>query len=579
MISAIKRRDFIHKIFIIFIVLLAFYLRLDALGDGELRWDEAYSVWSANMDLHTITERTAADVHPPLHYWFFYLWVRLTGISGFAIRAQAALSSLMALAVVYSLTLRLSQCRRAATLALIMMALSPFHIEWSQDARMYAFVTLFAALALYAYWRGWQRLLVFAGMGAALSHYFGAFVIAIIILHRLLHWRTQRQDRRQFLTAIAVIGAACLLWLAFALPLIRRDASHATFQPVFTYKFMATLFAVDRDTYIDEHLPIVLPVTAVFFFGLFMAWRNNLRCATSLIVLGCLLPPAAISAVALPFFPIHVNFLSARYFIIFAPFVFAGFGISLAALLQRRRLQVVGIAVCIALLLLNAGLTAERRAERYFHDDYSSMMQAVAALAKHDERIFFTSGERKPYVYYYLDRAGYESEKDALAEPLTVTGIPNFGDDVPAMMQWVFSGFPRFWLIQIDADKDLPRGARLDWINTHYHRIYHIPVNGHNGISLYSIDPTDSPPQSSVFIPPVITEARPGDFVRIGVPAGTRVDLVHSGQIIDTRLAETWMLHQFDIYAFYFNGYYELRVGDESYPFVITHSQDFPGGT
>lgn len=284
MISAIERRDFIHKIFIIFIVLLAFYLRLDALGDGELRWDEAYSVWSTNMDLRTITERTAADVHPPLHYWFFYLWVRLTGISGFAIRAQAAFSSLMALAVVYSLTLRLSQCRRAATLALFMMALSPFHIEWSQDARMYAFVTLFAALALYAYWRGWQRLLVFAGIGAALSHYFGAFVIAIIILHRLLHWRTQRQDRRQFLTAIAVIGAACLLWLAFALPLIRRDASHATFQPVFTYKFMATLFAVDRDTYIDEHLPIDLS----------RAHRGGQRCLIDSLLNTEESPPAAL---------------------------------------------------------------------------------------------------------------------------------------------------------------------------------------------------------------------------------------------------------------------------------------------
>ena len=231
----------------------------------------------------------------------------------------------------------------------------------------------------------------------------------------------------------------------------------------------------------------------------------------------------------------------------------------------------------VALLLLNADLIAERRDALYFRDEYSSMMQAVTALAQPDERIFFTSGGRKPLVYYYLERAGYESERDALAEPLTVTGIPNYGDDVPAMMQWVFSGFPRFWLIEIEAHKDYPPGARLDWINAHYHRIYHIPVNRQNGISLYSIDPTDPPPQGSAFIPPVMTEARPGDFVRIGVPAGTRVDLVHSGQVVDSQQADTWMLHQFEIYPYYFNGDYELRVEGKSYPFVITHSQDFPG--
>lgn len=571
------RQAVLHSLAVVSLLLLTFHLRLDALGAGALRWDEAYSVWSANMDLRTITRRTAADVHPPLHYWFFWFWVRLTGISEFAIRAQAVLCSLITVAVVYSLTLRLGQYRRAALLALLLMALSPFHIEWSQDARMYAFVTLFAALALYAWWRGWWRLLVFAGIGAALSHYFGAFVIVIIMVHRLLYWRAQRENRRQFLSAIAVIGAVCALWLVFTIALIRRDTSHATFQPLFTYQLMATLFAVGRDTWIDEYLPLVLPFAAVFFLGLLMAWRHNQRRATILIALGCLLPPAGISAVALPFFPIHVNFVSARYFVIFAPFVFAGLGIGLTALLQRRRLQVVGIAACIALLFLNAGLTAERRADRYFRDDYNSMLQAVAALAKPDERIFFTSGGRKPFVYYYLDRAGYESEKDALAEPLTVTGIPDYGDDVPALMQRVFSGFPRFWLIEIEAHKDYPLGARLDWINARYHRIYHIPVNGHNGISLYSLDPTDPPPQGSAFIPPVISEARPGDFVRIGVPAGTRVDLFHSGQVIDSRQAETWMLHQFEIYAYYFNGLYELRVEGESYPFVITHSQEFPG--
>ena len=65
--------------------------------------------------------------------------------------------------------------------------------------------------------------------------------------------------------------------------------------------------------------------------------------------------------------------------------------------------------------------------------------------------------------------------------------------------------------------------------------------------------------------------------MRIGVPAGFKVDLVHSGQIIDSRIADTWMLHQFDVYAFYFNGDYALHVADERYPFKITHSQDFPG--
>ena len=564
-------------IVLVLILLLAFYLRLDDLGNWPVRWDEAYSVWSANMDLRTLTGHTAADVHPPLHYWFFWFWVRLTGISEFAIRAQAVFFGLMTVAAVFSLTLRLGQSRSASALALLLIATSPFHIEWSHDARMYAFVTLFAKLALYAYWRGRPRLLVIAGIGAALSHYFGAFVVAIIALHRLLHWKAQARQRRQFLGAMALIGGVCLLWLAFAFDLIRRDPSRAVFRPVFTFQLMATLFTVGREVHIDQYLPLVLALATVFFLGLFMAWRHNLRSATILIALGCLLPPAGIALTALPFIPVHVHFLSARYFVIFAPLVFAGLGIGLAQMLQRRRLQVVGIAACMALLITNAGLIAERRASLYYRDDHYSMMRAVAALAQPDEQIFYISGGRKPLVYYYLDRAGYKAKKDALAQPLTVSRVPDHGDDVPAMMQGLFSGLARFWLIVIEPDKNHPPGARLEWIDAHFHRIYHIPVNWQNSISLYSLDPSDRPPQGNAVIPPVISEARPGDVVRIGAPAGTQVDLIHSGQVVDSRYADTWMLHQFDIYSFYFNGLYYLRVGDEIYPFEITHSQDFPG--
>ena len=68
----------------------------------------------------------------------------------------------------------------------------------------------------------------------------------------------------------------------------------------------------------------------------------------------------------------------------------------------------------------------------------------------------------------------------------------------------------------------------------------------------------------------MVSEVRPGDQVRKGAPAGAVVDLVDSGQEIDTRVTDTWRLHQLDIYLFYFNGDYALRVGDVRYQSVIT---------
>ena len=412
MINLINRPFIIHMLILVPVLLMAFYLRLDNVGNWNVRWDETYSVWTANMDIRVSTERTAGDVHPPLHYWFFHVWVRLAGISEFAIRVQSVLFSLIAITVVYCLTLRLSGQNLAASLALLLITLSPFHIEWSQDARMYAFVTMFAALALYAYWRGWPGLLIISGVGAALSHYLGAFIICFIVLHRLVHWRDSTRGSRQFLPAIAVIGAVCSLWIVYAIGSIRQDLAYATFEPLYAYQLMATLFTVNKEVHIGQYYPLVFLNSSLYLLGLLLAWRDN-RPAISLIVIGCILPPFVISALALPFFPFHVNFLSSRYFVIFTPFVFTGYGLGLSAMIHRRRLRVLGISLLAGIAILNGVLVAEKRDDRYFKDDYRSMMAAVTALTNADDRIYFTSGGRKPVVYYHLDRVGYAAPKTA----------------------------------------------------------------------------------------------------------------------------------------------------------------------
>ena len=61
---------------------------------------------------------------------------------------------------------------------------------------MYALVTMFAALALYAYWRNCQRLLIIAGIGTVLTHYFGAIIIVVMILHHDPLARTPQRTTR-----------------------------------------------------------------------------------------------------------------------------------------------------------------------------------------------------------------------------------------------------------------------------------------------------------------------------------------------------------------------------------------------
>lgn len=134
------------------IVLLALGLRLYRLDAQSLWNDEGTSVALAQRDLPTITRNAAGDIHPPLYYYLLHVWVRLVGQSEFAVRSLSALAGAALVGATYVVGQRLFG-RLAAIVAALVSALSPFQIYYSQEARMYVFVSLFGLFSMAAYGR------------------------------------------------------------------------------------------------------------------------------------------------------------------------------------------------------------------------------------------------------------------------------------------------------------------------------------------------------------------------------------------------------------------------------------------
>jgi len=59
------------------VVLAAFALRMYRLAGSPLSWDEGWSIGLSTLGWHEITSITALDVHPPLYYALFKLWLQL----------------------------------------------------------------------------------------------------------------------------------------------------------------------------------------------------------------------------------------------------------------------------------------------------------------------------------------------------------------------------------------------------------------------------------------------------------------------------------------------------------------------
>ena len=111
--------------------------------------DEALSVNLASLGLADLPDALRHDGHPILYYALLGLWIDLIGDGDQAVRWLSGLFSAAAVPVMWAAARRRMGPVPAAYTALLAAA-SPFLIRYGSEARMYALVTLIAALGWWA---------------------------------------------------------------------------------------------------------------------------------------------------------------------------------------------------------------------------------------------------------------------------------------------------------------------------------------------------------------------------------------------------------------------------------------------
>jgi hypothetical protein len=81
---------------LVVVILIAFGLRVHALGAVPLRWDEGWSIALASLSPAEILRLTALDVHPPLYYALLAPWLSFGGAHELWVRLLSALAGVAA---------------------------------------------------------------------------------------------------------------------------------------------------------------------------------------------------------------------------------------------------------------------------------------------------------------------------------------------------------------------------------------------------------------------------------------------------------------------------------------------------
>ncbi len=161
------------------------------------------------------------DAHiTPLYFLLGHGWSRLFGSSIGNLRGFSVLCGLILLPAVYWLAIELFQRRRIALCATALVAISPTHLIFAQEARMYSLWTLLTIVAGAALLRAirrktWGSWLVFSlAMSASLYTHILAIVplLGYGIYAIVLYW-PDRPLRHRLIAASSLAGLSFLPWV------------------------------------------------------------------------------------------------------------------------------------------------------------------------------------------------------------------------------------------------------------------------------------------------------------------------------------------------------------------------------
>jgi mannosyltransferase len=210
---------------VVLILILAAFLRFRGLGHDSLWSDEMVSVALARLDVPNLIHTNVAwQTNPPLFELILHGWMKTFGDSERTVRALPAIFGVAGVLMTYVLVRRLIGWR-AAVAAMLLVAVSPVLVAYSQECRAYTLSILLGLLSTDLFVRlllrtrdneeGTGRLHAAYVVVTALmlyAHLFGVFTLLVqqLVYLAQLRRRRERLGLRPRTWVVDNIAIACL---------------------------------------------------------------------------------------------------------------------------------------------------------------------------------------------------------------------------------------------------------------------------------------------------------------------------------------------------------------------------------
>jgi 4-amino-4-deoxy-L-arabinose transferase-like glycosyltransferase len=235
---------------VLLLTILGGLLRAFRLGANSLWVDEFATLKIVSLPFSEIlTAAARVNFCPPLYFWLVHGVVSVVGVSESSLRLISAAAGTLTIPVAWLLTRELTGSRSAAVLSTALLALSPLHIWYSQEARGYALLVLLGSSALLFLLRAARTKSVAPWAGfvgcmtaALLTHTTGPVLLAVAWGWALLSPRRAALQRPLFVATVITVLVSAPFALAVMGAVAQADGTHSPARPLTGLELPYTLF-------------------------------------------------------------------------------------------------------------------------------------------------------------------------------------------------------------------------------------------------------------------------------------------------------------------------------------------------
>lgn len=397
---------------LLLILILSLILRLISINQS-LWLDEAINLnavkGSGFFDL--ITKYSLWDFHPPLYHIVLKGTTMILGYSEITVRTPSIILAVASLIILFLIARKLFETK-TALIATTLLATSPLHIYYSQEARMYMLASFLALTSVYFflsvlrndkfyYWIGF----IFSTALMLYTDYLPYFLLPAYLIYIVLNRKKiNTPTQKAFAPAFLAIFLLLTPWIYFFIKQLSIGLSEAAASPQWAkvvggasaknLLLVFVKFSIGRISYSNDLVYTLLFAPVAIFFSILALFSFFRISPYRSFTWYWLLVPISLSFILSFFIPVFVYFRLL--------FVIPAFYIILASAINTINHKVVVRTLLLGVLIVNfVSLAIYLTNKKYQREDWRSATNYVIQNSNKDSIVLFLDKQPfSPFSYY-----------------------------------------------------------------------------------------------------------------------------------------------------------------------------------